>query len=164
VPFVEHYWVTRWDRRGCPPRNAASLLDPCIHLHIQDGRAIVMGAVRGTYRVRIEGVGCVVGVQFRAGGFHAFVPRPAVEWTGRVVPAEVLLGGSATWARALSDATVECAGGAADHAAIVAAHLDAFLGDLQPERDATAERVADLVRDFRATIGVTPGAYVQARA
>ena len=201
-----------------------------------------MGVVRGTYRVRIEGVGCVVGVQFRPGGFHAFVPRPAVELTDRVVAVELLFGGLATWALALTQATVECAGGANEHAAIATAHLDAFLGDRRPERDATADRVADLValiavnaelrrvgdlvrasgcsertlhrlfaryvgvspawmirryrlraaaerltahppadvrvvaselgyadqahfiRDFRSTIGVTPGAYVQARA
>jgi AraC-like DNA-binding protein len=245
APFVDHYWVTRWDRRGVPPRDAASLLDPCVHLHVQDGRADVMGVVRGTYRVRIEGTGCVVGAKFRPGGFYPFVQRPTIEWTDRVVPAEDVFDGAcgphAAWARELSDAAAECNGDAAAHAAIATAHLDAFLGAQLPARDATAEHVAELValiatsadvrrvsdlvrtsgrsertlhrlfaryvgaspawvirryrlraaaerltasppadvraiawelgyadqahfiRDFRATIGVTPGAYVQAR-
>jgi AraC-like DNA-binding protein len=222
-----------------------SLLDPCIHLHVQDGRAEVMGLVRGTFRVRIEGVGCVVGVKFHAGGFYPFVKRPVAEWTDRVAPAEDVFdeaGGPGTaWARDLSDAAAQCRGDAAAHAAIIITHLDAFLGARLPARDPTAEQVADLVaqiatsadlrrvsdlvkasgrsertlhrlfaryvgaspawvirrnrlhaaakrltasppadvravawelgyadqshfiRDFRATIGVTPGAYVQAR-
>jgi AraC-like DNA-binding protein len=245
APFVDHYWVTRWDRRGLPPRAAASLLDPCVHLHVQDGRAEVMGVVRGTYRTRIEGAGCVVGVRFRPGGFYPFVQRPTAEWTDRVVPAVEVFDGAddrnAAWARELSDAVAECRGDAAARAALIATHLDAFLGARLPARDATAEQVADLValiaasadlrrvgdlvrasgrsertlhrlfaryvgaspawvirryrlhaaaerltarppadvravawdlgyadqahfiRDFRATIGVTPGAYVQAR-
>jgi AraC-like DNA-binding protein len=161
-----------------------------------------------------------------------------------VVPAEDVFdvaGGHATWAHDLSDAAAECTGDAADHAAVITAHLDAFLGARLPARDLNAEHVADLValiaassdlrrvsdlvrasgrsertlhrlfaryvgaspawvirrfrlraaaerltafppadvravawdlgyadqahfiRDFRATIGVTPGAYVQAR-
>ncbi len=243
--FVDHYWVTRWDRRGHPPRTAAQLLDPCFHLHVQDGRAEVMGVVRGTFRMRIEGVGCVVGAKFRPGGFYPFVPRPATWWTDRVAPAEDAFDRSgeppAAWARDLSDAVDECRGDAAAHAAVITTHLDAFLGARLPARDMTAEhvgalvaliannsdlrRVSDLVRasgrsertlhrlfaryvgaspawvirryrlhtaaerltacppadvravawelgyadqahfirDFRATIGVTPGAYVQAR-
>jgi AraC-like DNA-binding protein len=246
APFVEHYWVTRWDRRGHPPRTAASLLDPCVHLHVQDGRAEVMGVVRGTFRVRIEGAGCVVGAKFRPGGFYPFVQRPTVGWTDRVAPAEDVFdvgggGPRSAWARELSDAAADCRGDAAAHAAVITTHLDAFLGARLPARDVTAEHVADLValiaasadlrrvgdlvrasgrsertlhrlfaryvgaspgwvirryrlhaaaeqltayppadvravawelgyadqahfiRDFRATIGVTPGAYVQAR-
>ncbi|HTE44843.1 MAG TPA: helix-turn-helix domain-containing protein [Gemmatimonadaceae bacterium] len=245
APFVEHYWLSRWDRRGHPPRTAASLLDPCFHLHVQDGRADVMGVVRGTFRVRIEDVGCVVGVKFRPGGFYPFVERSAVEWTDRVVPADDVLDDAHApnaWARELSDAAADCQGDAAANAALIATHLDAFLGARLPARDAAAEKVAALValiaaradvrrigdlvaasgrsertldrlfaryvgvspawvirryrlraaaerlaasppadvravawelgyadqahfiRDFRATIGVTPGAYVHARA
>lgn len=149
APFVDHYWLTRWDRRGQPPRTAASLLDPCVHMHVQDGRAEVMGVVRGTFRVRIEGVGCVVGVKFRPGGFYPFVGRPTVEWTDRVAPAAQLFDGAgglhAAWARDLSDAATACRGDAPAHAALIATHLDAYLGARLPARDRTAEDVADLV-------------------
>ena len=244
APFVAHYWVTRWDRRGHAARVASSLLDPCIHFQIQDGRAEVMGVVRGIYRMRIEGTGCVIGVKFRPGGFFPFLPRPSTTWTDRVVPADDVFGGEpcASWAQELSDAVARCDGDAAAHAAIVTVRLDGFLGARLPVRDTTAEHVADLVsliaanadlrrvsdlvrasrrsertldrlfaryvgaspawvirryrlrtaaerltayppadvrtlawelgyadqahfiRDFRATIGVTPGAYLQARA
>jgi AraC-like DNA-binding protein len=156
--FVDYYWLTRWDRRGLPPRNAASLLDPCVHLHVEDGRAEVMGVVRGTYRVRIEGAGCVVGAKFRPGGFYPFVSRPVVEWTDRVVPAEDVFDGAAgpcaAWARELSDEARECTGDAAAHAAIITTHLDAFLGARMPPRDTTAEHVADLVALIAASADV----------
>jgi AraC-like DNA-binding protein len=149
APFVEHYWVSRWDRRGQPPRMAASLLDPCVHLHVQEGRAEVMGVVRGTFRMRIEGTGCVVGVKFRPGGLYPFVLRPVVTWTDRVVPAEDVFDGAggpqAAWARTLSDQAVACRGDAAAHAAIITAHLDAFLGARLPARDMIAEHVTELV-------------------
>jgi len=245
APFVEHYWVSRWDRRGQPPRLAAALLDPCVHLRIRDGRADVLGVVRGTFHERIADLGCVVGVRFRPGGFHPFVRQPATGWTDRTVPAEDVFravdGVPGDWARTVWDAAIGCDGDAAAHAALVAPHLDAFLGACRPARDADAEDVAELValvaedpavrrvgdlarasgrsertlyrlflryvgaspawvirryrlraaaarltacppadvravawelgyadqahfiRDFRATIGVTPGAYVQAR-
>jgi AraC-like DNA-binding protein len=190
----------------------------------------------------MEGIGCVLGIKFRPGGFYPFVQRPVTEWTGRLVPADDVFDGPQTlWATQLTDAAVECQGGAGEHGAIITAHLDAFLTARLPARDATAEHVAELVtlietsadvrrvsdlvrasgrsertlqrlfaryvgvspawvirryrlqaaaerltayppadvrtvtwelgyadqahfiRDFRATIGVTPGAYVQAR-
>jgi AraC-like DNA-binding protein len=223
APFVQHYWVTPWNRRALPSRTAASLLDPCVHLHVQDGRAEVIGVVRGTYRTRIEGVGCVVGVQFRPGGFYPFVSRPVVEWTDRIVDATEVFGVSdeahSAWARELSAAASECRGGADELAAMITAHLDPFLKARLPARVSdlvrasgrsertlhrlfaryvgatpswvirrhrlrtaterlTASPPADVravawefgyadqahfIRDFRATIGVTPGAYVQSR-
>src|SRR3982074_3430406 len=80
APFVDHYWVTRWDRRDEPPRTAALLLDPCVHLQVCGGGAEVIGLRRGLLRTRIEGLGCVAGVRFRPGGFFPFVQRPVAEW------------------------------------------------------------------------------------
>jgi len=150
APFVDHYWITRWDRRGHSPRTAAALLDPCVHLQVQDGDATVMGVLRGTYGVRIEDQGCVVGVRFRPGGFHPFVLRPVAEFTDRSVPATDVFGDAAgsttTWAGELSAAALTCVGDAAAHAAIIAPRLDAFLAARLPARDPIAESVDELVR------------------
>lgn len=147
--YIDHYWVTRWDRRGLPPRTAAMLLDPCVHLLIRDGQAEIMGVVRGTFRMRLEGVGCVVGVKFRPGGFYPFVQLPAVRWANRTVPADEVFGAAGAsagdWARAVWDAAAECRRDAAAHTQSVAARLDAFLGARPPARDAAADDVADLV-------------------
>lgn len=157
-PFVDHYWVTRWDRRGLAPRDAASLLDPCVHLHVQDGRAEVMGVIRGTFRMRIDGAGCVVGVKFRPGGFYPFVSRPVSVWTDRVVPADdafpTLGRPVAAWARELSGAVAACSGDAAAHAAIITERLDAFFHARLPARDFAAEHVAGLVASIAASADV----------
>ncbi|MEP6730586.1 MAG: helix-turn-helix domain-containing protein [bacterium] len=149
APFVEHYWATRWDRRGVPSRAAAALLDPCVHLQIIGGRAQVMGVVRGTYAMQIEGVGCVVGVKFRPGGFYPFVQQPLAHWTDRTVPAEHVFANAdhanTTWARDAWDETAACLGDNSTHATLIAAHLDAFFLARLPARDAIAEDVADLV-------------------
>ena len=146
APFVEHYWVSKWDRRGLPPRDAAMLSDPCVHLLVQDGRAEVMGLVRGAYRQRIEGVGCIVGIKFRPGGFYPFVQRPVTEWTDRLVPvADVFRDVHASWATDLTTEITACRGGSDEHSAIAAAHLDAFLSARLPARDVDAEQVADIV-------------------
>jgi AraC-like DNA-binding protein len=106
--------------------------------------------VRGTFGMRIEGVGCVVGVRFRAGGFHAFARRSVAQWTDRTVPAEEAFATvgdhrAAGWARALWDAAVECRGDADAHVAIIRAHLDALLGARLSGPDPVAEEAADLV-------------------
>lgn len=153
---VDHYWVTRWDRRGEPPRTAAALLEPCVHLHIRDGRAELMGVVRGTYQTCIEGVGCVIGVRFRPGGFYPFVRQSVSQWTDRVLPAEEVLGVpnvAEEWGRALWDAMDECRGDAGAHAAVAAARLDTVLSPLLLARDPLAEELASLVASIAAVKG-----------
>ncbi|MEO6878634.1 MAG: helix-turn-helix domain-containing protein [Gemmatimonadaceae bacterium] len=143
--FVEYYWVSRWDRRGQPTRNAASLLDPCVHLLIENGRAEIMGVVRGSYRVRLEGAGNIVGAKFTSTGFHAFAQRPVREWTDRTAPAGEVFGGDDSWVRELSNAVLACDGDANAHAAIIAEHFDAVLLARLPERDPIADEVRELV-------------------
>jgi AraC-like DNA-binding protein len=148
APFVEYYWVSKWDRRGLPTRNAASLLDPCVHLQIQNGRAVIMGVVRGSYRVRLEGTGSIVGMKFRSTGFHAFAQRPVRdvrEWTDRTAPASEVFALKDSWAAEVSRAVLDCVGDADAHAAIIAAPLDALLLARLPERDPIADEVGALV-------------------
>jgi AraC-like DNA-binding protein len=123
APFVDHYWVSRWDRRGVVAKDAASLLDVCVHLQIINGDAQLMGVQRGPMRMRIEGVGCVIGVKFRAGGFYPFVRDPVSRWTDRVVPMADVFAGQ------VLDVT----------------QFDALLESRLPERDATAEEMSELV-------------------
>ena len=117
-----------------------------------------MGVVRGTYHIQLAGVGCVIGVRFRPGGFYPFVRRPVAQWTDRTVPPEEAFGAAsgaaAGWSRALWEAVDECRGGADAHAAMIAAHLDAFLGTLMPADDPVAEEMATLVALLAAPAGM----------
>jgi len=149
APFVDHYWLTRWDRRGQPPRTASSLLDPCVPLQVEDGRGEVMGVVRRTFRMSINGVGCIIGVKFRPGGFYPFVQRAVSSFTDRVIPVDEVFvpvdARDASWASEMWNAAVECSGDAAVHSEVIATHLDAFLGARIPARDAAAEEAGALV-------------------
>ena len=149
APFVDYYWVTRWDRTGQPSRDASALLDPCVHLQIIGGQAYVLGVLRGTLRMRIEGVGCVVGVKFRPGGFYPLVRQPVAQWTDRAVPAEAVFKRAdeslSSWSREAWGEVATCLGDDAAHAAVITTHLDAFLETRNPQRDEIAEDVAALV-------------------
>ena len=149
APYVDYYWVTRWDPHGSLSPTGTALLEPCVHLQVRRGRAEVIGVVRGTYRMPIGGSGCVIGVRFRPGGFYPFVRQPVAAFTDRTVPAEQIFrpptARAAGWARALCRDVDTCGGDAAGHAAVVAAHLDGYLVSLSPERDGRAEQIANLV-------------------
>jgi AraC-like DNA-binding protein len=91
----------------------------------------------------------VVGVKFRPGGFYPFVRQPIAQWTNRAVPAETVFESAdeslASWAREAWGAAATCLGDDAAHAAVIAAHLNAFLEARNPPRDVIAEDVAELV-------------------
>jgi AraC-like DNA-binding protein len=154
APYVDHYWITRWDRRGVPARAAAALLDPCVHLQLHDGRAELMGVMRSAYRMHLDGMGCVLGVRFRPGGFYPFVQQPVARWTDRTVLADQVLpdgGNTAAWVNELWKAVIACQGSADAHAAIVASHFDAFLAERLIAHDRLAEEMATIVAHIAAT-------------
>jgi AraC-like DNA-binding protein len=170
--FVDHYWVTCWDRRGLPPRAAVVLLEPAVHLLLPDAGAHdaqLVGVRRKPFRRAVAGVGWLAGAKFRPGGFYPFVRRDVAWWTDRVASATIL--GADPEAFAACAAAVRAAGGsgAAPAARSLAPRLDALLsalraprgreGDAEDEvaarmvtlmdrvaRDRTLRRVADLVR------------------
>ena len=112
-PYVERYWAARWDRAGQPPFRSEVLSHPSVNLSLESGTAprwgvrlpaaLLHGAVGRRFVVDLVGVGRVVAVKFRPGGFTAMtgmpVPRDdvrrveAAPWLGRGrdgVPAELL--------------------------------------------------------------------------
>jgi AraC-like DNA-binding protein len=99
--------------------------------------------------MRIEGVGCVVGVKFRPGGFYPFVRQSVGQWTNRAVPAEVVFESAeqscSSWARDVWGEAATCSGDDVAHADVLSTHFDALLEARQPVRDAIAEDVSDLV-------------------
>lgn len=146
--YVDHYWVTRWDRRDKVARVAAALLDPCVHLQVCNGRAEVVGIVRGTFSMTLDHFGCVVGVRFRPGGAYPFIGRPISRWTSRSVPAEEALGSDESpmqWVGPLWKEMITSHDTAEAYAGLAKAHLDAFLEPRLRARDPVAEEMAALV-------------------
>jgi AraC-like DNA-binding protein len=137
APFVDYYWIVRWDLRGEPAYEQAVLPHPNVHLTFEPGQAAIYGVVNRLYLRKLEGRDVTLGIRFRPGGFRPFWPDPVNRLTGQVVPAERLLGPRAEPARqvVLTDP---------DDAVLVAC-AEELLTSIRPARDPVAEQVATMV-------------------
>jgi AraC-like DNA-binding protein len=143
APFVDYYWIPRWDLRGQPPYEQVILPHPHVHLVFEACGAGIFGVDRRLFTRSLSGLGLALGVRFTAGGFRPFWQAPISQLTDRVVPAARVFGPRAERAR-----QAIFAGGAGDFAAgdaTMIGYAEALLGSMLPERDPLAEQVAALV-------------------
>ncbi|MER7542788.1 helix-turn-helix domain-containing protein [Spirillospora sp. NPDC127506] len=151
APFVENFWVLRWDLRGRPPHRQRVLTRPSVHMtftsYLTGGRtrARIAGVVRDDFVEEIYDEGRVVGAAFRPGGFRPFMDAPAAALTGRFAAVEEVFGAAGT---ALAEEVFAAAG-----AEEAVGRLEAFLAGAAPEPDPSAERAAAIV----ARIAARPG-------
>ncbi|PRY38077.1 helix-turn-helix domain-containing protein [Umezawaea tangerina] len=144
APFVDHFWAVTWDLTGQPPYRQLVVPNPTVQLSFRAGGAEVHGVGRRSGFKVLDGVGRVFGVAFRPGCFRPFLGRPASTITDRVLAAADLF--PDVPARAMAEAP--------DEAAQVLVAQD-FLRSVRPERDPTAEHVADVVALVAAEPGIT---------
>src|SRR5262245_21115430 len=76
-PFVEHYWVVRWD--VTESQVAETVPIPSVHLVLEPDRSVVYGVMRARFSRRLSGRGRVLGTRFRPGAFRRFVDS-SVSW------------------------------------------------------------------------------------
>jgi AraC-like DNA-binding protein len=152
APFVDYYWIPRWDLRGKPPYEQTILPHPNVHLVFEASGAGIFGVDRRLFTRSLSGLGLAFGVRFTAGGFRPFWQAPISQLTDRVVPAARLFGPRAEKTR---QAIMRDAGGfgagdfdagdfGADDARMIG-WAEALLRSVLPERDPLAEQVAALV-------------------
>ncbi len=137
APFVDFYWILRWDLRGQSPHEQTILPHPNVNVAFEQTGAAIYGVEQRLFTRRLEGRGTVLGVRFRAGGFRPFWDGPVAELNNRTVPAAQLFGPAAEEARRAILA-------APDDAAMVA-RAEQVLRSVLPPRDPVAEQVAALV-------------------
>jgi len=167
APFVDYYWIPRWDLRGQPPYEQAILPHPNVHLVFEASGAGIFGVDRRLFTRSLSGRGLALGVRFRAGCFRPFWQAPISQLTDRVVPAARLFGPQVEKTRqaimadpAVVDGGADGAGGGADGAGGGAdgagggadgadermiGYAEALLCSVLPERDPLAEQAAALV-------------------
>jgi AraC-like DNA-binding protein len=92
APFVEYYWIPRWDLRGEPPFAQTILPHPNVHLVFEASGAGIFGVDRRLFTRSLSGLGLAFGVRFLAGCFRPFWQAPISQLTDRVVPAARLFG------------------------------------------------------------------------
>jgi AraC-like DNA-binding protein len=118
APFVEWYWILRWDLRGEPPHTQTILPHPNVNLGFEASGTGIYGVDTRLFTRSLAGAGRVLGVKFRPGGFRPF-------WQAR-------------------QAIVSGPGDDADDDAMVG-HAEALLGTARAEPDPLAAQAADLV-------------------
>jgi len=124
-PFVEDYWVARWDG----PETAETVPQPCTHLVLHVGASGVVGIARARFTRVLEGRGRMLGAKFRPGAIRAFVSRPAWQLAGKTVPLEEVFGSSARTLAARALARED------DRESLVV--VEDFLRGLRPSSDAS---------------------------
>jgi AraC-like DNA-binding protein len=133
APFVEHYWIVRWDLTGRDPYTQWVLPYPCVNITFTPGRCRIAGVPRGRFSEVLTGAGRVFGARFRPGGFRPFLGAPVSSITGRFVPFATVYDGR------VADELL--AAGDVGAAAI----MDRFLMSFGARRDADADLVAAAV-------------------
>jgi len=146
-PFVECFWIVRWSLERDASHLQQNLPHPCVHVVFERERSRVVGVPDGRFTRRLEGVGKIVGVKFRPGGFHPFWRRPVSELTGKIVPFTELFGpaGDGVEAAVLEPQRDEQ----------MAERATAFLLSLHPARDPVAEEAAGIVERIAADRALT---------
>jgi AraC-like DNA-binding protein len=174
APFVEYYWIPRWDLRGEPSYAQTILPHPNVHLVFEASGAGIFGVDRRLFTRSLSGLGLAFGVRFLAGCFRPFWQAPISQLTDRVVPAARLFGPQAEKTRqAIMRVAAENSGGACDSwdsrdsgdawvsgdawgeaDARMIGYAEALLCSVRPERDRLAEQVAALVSRITADPGL----------
>ena len=166
APFVDYYWIPRWDLRGKPSYEQTILPHPNVNLVFEASGAGIFGVDRRLFTRSLSGLGLAFGVRFTAGGFRPFWQAPISQLTDRVVPAarlfgpraekarQAIMGGPDPDDRAADDARAADEAWAADQRAAderaaddarMIGFAEALLHSMLPERDPQAEQAAALV-------------------
>jgi AraC-like DNA-binding protein len=101
VPFVDFYWIVRWDLRGQPAHEQTILPHPNVNLGFEGTGAGIFGVDRKLFTRSLTDQGKALGIRFRPGGFRPFWGAPVSQLTDRVVPAIQVFGLAAEHARKL---------------------------------------------------------------
>jgi AraC-like DNA-binding protein len=137
APFVDLYWIVRWDLRGQPDYEQTILPHPNVNLAFEESGAGIFGVDRKLFTRRLAGQGKALGVRFRPGGFRPFWGAPVTGLTDRVVPAIRLFGPGAEQTR------VQIMAAGADTEMV--AYAEALLLAVRPDPDPAVAQAATLV-------------------
>ena len=144
APFVDFYWIVRWDLRGQPPHEQTVLPHPNVHLVFEASGAGIFGVDRRLFTRSLSGLGLGFGVRFTAGGFRPFWQAPISQLTDRVVSAARLFGPRAETTRQAIMDDFDSGGFGVDDGVMIG-YAEALLLSVLPERDPLAGQAAALV-------------------
>jgi AraC-like DNA-binding protein len=145
APFIDYWWIIRWDLRGQPSHEQSVLPHPNVTLALEASGAGVFGVDRSIFTRQLTGEGKALGVRFRPGGFHPFYRESIATLTDRVVPARQVFGPAA------DEACAAVMAPGADDAAMVTA-AERLLRGFGAVPSPVAVRVAEMVDQIRTDV------------
>lgn len=97
APFIEHYWIVRWDLIGHPPYRQTVLSYPSINLSFeQESSKPIFTGIYGipsrTYTRTLQDRGMVLGVKFHPGAFYPWWKQSVSLLTDRTLSVRDALG------------------------------------------------------------------------
>ncbi|MEU6643253.1 helix-turn-helix domain-containing protein [Saccharomonospora sp. NPDC046836] len=98
-PFIEYYWIVRWDLRGQPPHEQRVLPNLSVHTAFSRNASGVWGPSREVFSYLLDGKDQVLGVRFRPGCCRSFLGRPLTKLAGRALPLVEVFGPAAEQAQ-----------------------------------------------------------------
>lgn len=91
VPWVDRYWVARWNLAPGTRYTQRVLSHPAVNVVITEAGAAIHGVQRRPTDRELSGQGWAVGIMFRPAGFHPFVDRPLTALADRSVALDQLV-------------------------------------------------------------------------
>jgi AraC-like DNA-binding protein len=140
--WIAHYWMIRWDLRGCEPHVAESLPHPNIHVIFLPDASVVCGVHTHKFSRLLEGQSQVFGIKFKPGAFRPFLTFPASKLSNRMVPVKSILGRDGK-AKTVDDLEALVLSSRAEDAKVEAANR--FFRTRLPEPDKMMESAGQLV-------------------
>lgn len=160
LPYVDCYWMVRWDLRDREPYLAETLPHPCVYWVTEWGDSDIHGVSSARFTRLLQGKGRVFGVRFHPGGFYPFYGKPISTLTdGSVTLAKVWGKAGTEFRKVLADLDVNGPNSEspADPDDLVDEQMmdltDRFLLDRLPEPDPRLSQISTIV----STIATTPG-------
>lgn len=74
-PYVDYYWIMRWDMTGQKPFKAEVVPSPYTNLTFMPEGPRITGVTTGKYTYSLSGTGAIVGAKFKPGGLYPFYHR-----------------------------------------------------------------------------------------
>lgn len=142
APYIQHFWIVRWLLPAGIQFPAEVLPNPNINMSFTADAARITGVVTKKFVHTLHGEGCVLGVNFKPGGFHPFFKRPISDLTDTSIPVAEIFGNDSLALNAHLLTT------ALDTKLI--SHVEALLRNKHPEPDdhiAVVDEIITKIRD-----------------
>ena len=146
--YVEQYWIVRWDLRGKKSHLQENIPHPCIHLVLERNNSRIIGAVTRKYAYSLRGLGKIVGVKFRPGGFYPFINSPVSSFTDDTINPDKVFG------KQCEDFINDVLSDTED--ATIVARVEKFLESYLPlHKDKNIEKVNQIIEKIGADRSIT---------